>query len=199
MPLKNLEKIPWFAVVGALLILGMLLSANMPDFWLMTVPVLLTQALLYLCFGYAFMRGHIEQGFAVFLMSLVWLLMQIGLLAFAQSGILWFVCLIQIALAYLFFTGYKLKFAGSGRTTWTYAGLWVTFVYGLAKMWMSFSTGGTLASVPLWGLAIALLCFGYIIEPVEKSWAVPLQAIATLIALIAVFGAAGQGLQLLTP
>jgi len=197
--LKDLEKIPWFAVVGAIVILSLLLNAGSADVTLM-VPSYLTQAFLYLALGYAFMRGHTGQGFTVFLMAAVWLLTNILIwsnLGSLLSASLWLLCIMQLALVYMFFTGKSLKFAGEGGVQWTYAGLWLIFVFGLGKIWLALSQGATLAQIPLWGVGVLLLSLGYIVEPVEKSWATPFKLIGCLLAVVSGLTIAGSGLQLL--
>lgn len=198
MPLKDLEKVPWFAVVGVLVILNMLIVQQSADFMSVVVPTYMMQAFLYFAFGYAFLKGHTEQGFSVFLMALIWLLANILVWSNMQATVwLWLLFLAQLFLVYMFFTGQKLKFAGSGGVTWTYAGLWVVFIFGLGKFIVGLSSGLTLAQMPLWGLGILLLSFGYIIKPVEDDWAVPLQAIGCLLALVSALTLTAPGLQLL--
>lgn len=198
MSLKSLEKIPWFAVAGFLVILNMLLVSQSGDFMNVVVPSYLTQAFLYIALGYGFLRGHTEQGFAVFLMAGVWLLMNILLWSNVASAVsLWLLFIVQLALIYMFFTGQTIKFAGSGGTIWTYAALWIVFLFGLGKLWIGLSSGLTLAQMPLWGLGILLMSFGYIVEPVQKEWSTPLQAIGCLLALISALTLTSPGLQLL--
>jgi len=194
----TLKKIPWFAVVGVAVILNMLLVQQSPNFMAVVVPAYLSQAFLYIALGYAFMRGHTEQGFAVFLMAGVWLLVNVLVWSNAEvSAWLWIFCLIQLALIYMFFTGKKIRFAGSGGVTWTYAALWLVFIFGLSKFIIGLSSGMTLAQIPLWGLGVLLVSFGYIVEPVEKEWGLPFQLIGTLLALISAFTLTAPGLQLL--
>jgi hypothetical protein len=196
--LKDLEKIPWFAVAGALVIINLLIVSQSADFMNVVVPSYLTQAFLYIALGYGFMRGHTEQGFAVFLMAGVWLLTNILLWSNAANATwLWLFFIVQLGLIYMFFTGKKIKFAGSGGVTWIYAALWVVFLFGLGKLLIALSSGMTLAQLPLWGLGILLMSFGYVVEPVEKSWATPLQAIGCLLAIISALTLTTPGLQLL--
>jgi hypothetical protein len=194
----TLKKIPWFAVVGVLVILNMLLVQQSPNFMAVVVPAYLSQAFLYIALGYAFMRGHTEQGFAVFLMAGVWLLVNVLVWSNAEvSAWLWIFCLVQLALIYMFFTGKKIRFAGSGGITWTYAALWLVFIFGLSKFIIGLCSGMTLTQIPLWGLGVLLVSFGYIVEPVEKEWGLPFQLIGTLLALISAFTLTAPGLQLL--
>jgi hypothetical protein len=194
----TLKKIPWFAVVGVLVILNMLLVQQSPNFMAVVVPAYLSQAFLYIALGYAFMRGHTEQGFAVFLMAGVWLLVNVLVWSNAEvSAWLWIFCLVQLALIYMFFTGKKIRFAGSGGITWTYAALWLVFIFGLSKFIIGLCSGMTLTQIPLWGLGVLLVSFGYIVEPVEKEWSLPFQLIGTLLALISAFTLTAPGLQLL--
>jgi hypothetical protein len=196
--LKDLEKIPWFAVAGALVIVNLLMVSQSTDFMSVVVPSYLTQAFLYIALGYGFLRGHVEQGFTVFLMAGVWLLTNILLWSnVANVALLWLFFIMQLALIYMFFTGQNIKFAGIGGITWTYAALWVVSLFGLGKLIIGLSSGMTLAQLPLWGLGILLMSFGYIIEPVEKSWSTPLQAIGCLLALISALTLTAPGLQLL--
>lgn len=198
MSLKDLEKIPWFAVAGALVIVNLLMVSQSTDFMSVVVPSYLTQAFLYIALGYGFLRGHVEQGFTVFLMAGVWLLTNILLWSnVANVALLWLFFIMQLALIYMFFTGQNIKFAGIGGITWTYAALWVVSLFGLGKLIIGLSSGMTLAQLPLWGLGILLMSFGYIIEPVEKSWSTPLQAIGCLLALISALTLTAPGLQLL--
>lgn len=198
MSLRDLEKIPWFAVAGALVIINLLMVSQSADFMNHVVPSYLTQAFLYIALGYGFLRGHVEQGFTVFLMAGVWLLTNILLWSnVANVVLLWLLFIVQLALIYMFFTGQNIKFAGSGGITWTYAALWVVFLFGLGKFIIGLSSGMTLAQMPMWGLGILLMSFGYIIEPVEKSWATPLQVIGCLLALISALTLTAPGLQLL--
>ena len=194
----TLKKIPWFAVVGVLVILNMLLVQQSQNFMAVVVPAYLSQAFLYIALGYAFMRGHTEQGFAVFLMAGVWLLVNVLVWSNAEvSAWLWIFCLIQLALIYMFFTGKKIRFAGSGGVTWTYAAVWMVFIFGLSKFIIGLCSGMTLTQIPLWGLGVLLVSFGYIVEPVEKEWGLPFQLIGTLLALISAFTLTAPGLQLL--
>lgn len=196
--MKDLKKIPFFAVAGVLVIINMLLVQQSSDFMNVVVPTYLSQAFLYIAFGYAFMRGHTEQGFAVFLMSLDWLLMNILIWSNVEATVwLWLLFLGQLALIYMFFTGKQLKFAGSGGQVWTYAGLWIVFIFGLGKLIIGLCNGLTLVQMPLWGLGILLMSFGYIIQPVEDDWAAPLQLIGLLLALISALTLTTPGLQLL--
>jgi hypothetical protein len=96
----------------------------------------------------------------------------------------------------MFFVDKSLRFAGGGGTTWTYAAVWVVFIFGLGKLLVGLS-GVTLAQLPLWGLGVLLMSFGYIIEPVEKSWSTPLQAIGCLIAVISALSLTAPGLELI--
>jgi hypothetical protein len=194
----TLKKIPWFAVVGVAVFVNMLLVQQSPNFMAVVVPAYLSQAFLYIALGYAFMRGHTEQGFAVFLMAGVWLLVNVLVWSNAEvSAWLWIFCLVQLALIYMFFTGKKIRFAGSGGITWTYAALWLVFIFGLSKFIIGLSSGMTLTQIPLWGLGVLLVSFGYIVEPVEKEWSLPFQLIGTLLALISAFTLTAPGLQLL--
>jgi hypothetical protein len=194
----TLKKIPWFAVVGVAVFVNMLIAQQSQNFMAVVVPVNLSQAFLYIALGYAFMRGHTEQGFAVFLMSGVWLLENVLVWSNAEvSAWLWIFCLIQLALIYMFFTGKKIRFAGSGGVTWTYAALWLVFIFGLSKFIIGLCSGMTLTQIPLWGLGVLLVSFGYIVEPVEKDWGLPFQLIGTLLALISAFTLTAPGLQLL--
>jgi hypothetical protein len=196
--LKDLEKVPWFAVAGVMVILNMLLVSSSADFMNVVLPAYLTQAFLYIAMGYAFMRGHIEQGFNVFLMGAVWLLENILIWGNVVSAVsMWLLFIVQLYLIYTFFTGHKLKFAGGGGESWTYASLWIVFLFGLGKLWISLNAGAILTQLPLWGLGILLMSFGYIIEPVEKSWSTPLQAIGCLLAIVSALTLTTPGLQLL--
>jgi hypothetical protein len=195
---STLKKIPWFAVVGVAVFVNMLIAQQSQNFMAVVVPAYLSQAFLYITLGYAFMRGHTEQGFAVFLMSCIWMLENVLVWSNAEvSAWLWIFCLIQLALIYMFFTGKKIRFAGSGGITWTYAALWMVFIFGLSKFIIGLSSGMTLAQIPLWGLGVLLVSFGYIVEPVEKEWGLPFQLIGTLLALISAFTLTAPGLQLL--
>jgi len=196
--LKDLEKVPWFAVTGVMVFLNMLMVSQSSNFMDVVVPAYGSQAFLYIAMGYAFMRGHTEQGFNVFLMADVWLLENIliwGNVASAMS--MWLLFIVQLYLIYTFVTGQKLKFAGGGSESWTYASLWIVFLFGLGKLWISLSAGATLTQLPLWGLGILLMSFGYIIEPVEKSWSTPLQAIGCILAIVSALTLTTPGLQLL--
>jgi hypothetical protein len=196
--LKDLEKVPWFAVAGVMVILNMLLVSSSADFMNTVLPAYLTQAFLYIAMGYAFMRGHTEQGFNVFLMGAVWLLENILIWGNVVSAVsMWLLFIVQLYLIYTFFTGQKLKFAGGGSESWTYASLWIVFLFGLGKLWISLTAGATLTQLPLWGLGILLMSFGYIIEPVEKSWSTPLQAIGCILAIVSALTLTTPGLQLL--
>jgi hypothetical protein len=196
--LKDLEKVPWFAVAGVMVILNMLLVSSSADFMNVVLPAYLTQAFLYIAMGYAFMRGHTEQGFNVFLMADVWLLENILIWGNVVSAVsMWLLFIVQLYLIYTFFTGHKLKFAGGGGESWTYASLWIVFLFGLGKLWISLNAGAILTQLPLWGLGILLMSFGYIIEPVEKSWSTPLQAIGCLLAIVSALTLTTPGLQLL--
>ena len=196
--MKDLEKIPWFAIAGAMVIINMLMISQSANFISTVVPAYLTQAFLYIALGYGFLRGHTEQGFAVFLMSGVWLLMNILVWSNVASAFsFWLLFMVQLLLIYMFFTGQKIKFAGGGGISWTYAALWLVFLFGLGKLWIGLSAGMTLAQIPLWGLGILLMSFGYIVDPVEKTWSTPLQAIGCLLALISALTLTTPGLQLL--
>jgi hypothetical protein len=196
--LKDLEKVPWFAIAGVMVILNMLLVSSSADFMNVVLPAYLTQAFLYIAMGYAFMRGHTEQGFNVFLMGAVWLLENILIWGNVVSAVsMWLLFIVQLYLIYTFFMGQKLKFAGGGGESWTYASLWIVFLFGLGKLWISLTAGATLTQLPLWGLGILLMSFGYIIEPVEKSWSTPLQAIGCILAIVSALTLTTPGLQLL--
>jgi hypothetical protein len=176
----------------------MLLVSSSADFMNVVLPAYLTQAFLYIAMGYAFMRGHTEQGFNVFLMGAVWLLENILIWGNVVSAMsMWLLFIAQLYLIYTFFTGHKLKFAGGGGESWTYASIWIVFLFGLGKLWISLTAGATLAQLPLWGLGILLMSFGYIIEPVEKSWSTPLQAIGCILAIVSALTLTTPGLQLL--
>jgi len=54
--LKSLEKVPWFAILGVLVIINLLIVQQAPNFMSVVVPAYLTQAFLYISLGYAFMR-----------------------------------------------------------------------------------------------------------------------------------------------
>ena len=199
--MQDLEKIPYFAIVGVVLILSMLLyCTNQPNFSSQILPTYLTQALVYIAFGYAFMKGHQRQGFIVFLMALDWLMMQILIwsnIGAALTASLWILCLFQLLLAYYFFTGKSLKFAGEGGQVWAYAGLWLVFAFGIGKLWVLWATAQTLVALPFWGLGIALISFGYILQPVEEEWSLPLKLIGLLLAVIAAFTVQAPGLTLI--
>ena len=195
--LKDLEKVPWFAVTGVMVVLNMLLVSQSTNFMEVVVPAYLSEAFLFVSMGYAFMRGHTEQGFNVFLMASVWLLDNILIWGNVASAIsLWLLFIVQLYLVYTFFTGQKLKFAG-GSESWTYASIWLVFLFGLGKLWISLSAGATLAQIPLWGLGVLLMSFGYIIQPVEKSWSTPIQAVGCLLTIVSALTLTTPGLQLL--
>jgi hypothetical protein len=195
--LKDLEKVPWFAVTGVMVVLNMLLVSQSANFMEVVVPAYLSEAFLFVSMGYAFMRGHTEQGFNVFLMASVWLLDNILIWGNVASAIsLWLLFIVQLYLVYTFFTGQKLKFAG-GSESWTYASIWLVFLFGLGKLWISLSAGATLAQIPLWGLGVLLMSFGYIAEPLEKSWSTPIQAVGCLLTIVSALTLTTPGLQLL--
>jgi hypothetical protein len=196
--LQDLEKVPWFAVSGVMVVLNMLLTSQSPNFMEVVVPAYLSEASVFVSMGYAFMRGHTEQGFNVFLMGAVWLLENILIWGNVASAIsLWLLFIVQLYLVYTFFTGQKLKFAGGGSESWTYASIWLVFLFGLGKLWISLSAGATLAQIPLWGLGVLLMSFGYIIQPVEKSWSTPIQAVGCLLTIVSALTLTAPGLQLL--
>jgi hypothetical protein len=195
--MKSLEKVPWFAVAGILVVVNLLMVRQSGDFMNVVVPSYLTQALLYIALGYGFLREHASQGFTVFLMAGDWLLTTILVWnGVANAAVLWLLFMVQLALAFMFFTNYKLKFAGDGGATWTHAAVWLVFLFGLGKLFVGLA-GTTLAQMPLWGLGILLMSFGYIIKPVEKDWATPIQAIGCLIAAVSALTLTAPGLQLL--
>jgi hypothetical protein len=196
--LNDLEKVPWFAVTGVMVFLNMLMVSQSSNFMDVVVPAYGSQAFVYIAMGYAFMRGHTEQGFNVFLMGAVWLLENILIWGNVASAVsMWLLFIVQLYLLYTFVTGQKLKFAGGGSESWTFASLWIVFLFGLGKLWISLSAGATLAQLPLWGLGVLLMSFGYIIQPVEKSWSTPLQAIGCLLTIVSALTLTTPGLQLL--
>jgi hypothetical protein len=73
----------------------------------------------------------------------------------------------------------------------------MVFIFGLSKFIIGLCSGMTLTQIPLWGLGVLLVSFGYIVEPVEKEWGLPFQLIGTLLALISAFTLTAPGLQLL--
>jgi hypothetical protein len=200
MSMKSLEQIPWFSVAGAVLLVSLFLfTSTLSNFMTELVPIYLTEALLFIVFGYALMRGHTEDSFTVFLMACVWLLDQILCWSNIGAGLsasLWFLAAIQIVLAYLFLTKYKLKFANVGGEAWTYAALWVIFLFGVAKLWLNLSYGTAIAQMPIWGISIAILSFGYIIKPLSKDAGVTMQAIGALLAVFSALTIGGAGLLL---
>lgn len=199
MSLKSLEEIPWFAVVGVVLLASMFINAP-ANIMEAELPRYLTQALLYIVLGWAFLKGYTKQGFTVFLMAGVWLLMQILCWAGIGSSLsasLWLLCIAQVGLTYAFFTNYPIKFAGvGGGSTWSYAALWVIFLFAVGKLWISVAYGTQSVQTPLWGIAILLLSSGYIVEPVEKQWATPLKAIGTLLAVVSALTISGAWLSI---
>ena len=197
MSMKSIENWPWFAILGVLVILNMLLTQQGPDFTATVLPAYLSQAFLFIALGYGFYREHTTQGFAVFLMGLIWLLQNVLLWSNAEvTAWLWLTFLVQLMLIYFFFTGKKLKFAGESSLPWTYAALWVVFITGLAKFLIGLSAG-MMAQIPLWGLGVLLVSFGYIIKPVEQSWSAPFKLIGTLLCLVSAFTLTTPGLNLL--
>ncbi|MEM2534135.1 MAG: hypothetical protein QXK12_08960, partial [Candidatus Nezhaarchaeales archaeon] len=82
--MKSIENWPWFAILGVLVILNMLLTQQGPDFMATVVPAYLSQAFLFIALGYGFHREHTTQGFAVFLMGLIWLLQNVLLWSNAE-------------------------------------------------------------------------------------------------------------------
>ena len=198
---RQLEKIPYFAIVGGVLILSMLLyCTDQPNFASQILPTYTTQALVYIAFGYVFLRGHQNQGFIAFLMALDWLMMQILIwsnLGAALTASLWILFVFQLLLVYYFFTGKILQFAGQGGQVWAYAGLWLTFAFGIGKLWVLWAAAQTLVALPFWGLGVALISLGYILQPVEEEWSVPLKLIGLLLAVIAAFTVQAPGLRLM--
>lgn len=186
-----------FAIPGVMLIINILLNAANLDVALV-VPVYLKQAIVYFALAYAFLRGYEGQGFTVFLMSAVWLLANILIWSGVTNSILmWLLLLAQLFLLYRFFTHEEIRFAGSGGSAWTYAAVWIVFIFGAARLLMVFSGGITIAQVPLWGLGVLLISLGYIIRPIEEGWSAPLQVVGALLTVISGLTASGLALQLM--
>jgi len=183
--MKDLEKIPWFAILGVLLFLNMFVmhSSDVASLF----PAYMSAMLFFIGLGYGFMSEHKSQGFAVFLMGLIWLLQNVMLWSNSEAGVwLWLTFLVQLLLTYYFFTGKTLKFAGEAGLPWTYAALWIVFITGLAKLLTGLSAGA-LAQIPLWSIGVLLVAFGYVIKPAEDDWAAPLQLIGTILCLVSAF------------
>jgi hypothetical protein len=201
----EIRRIPYFAIVGALLLLSLLMyTTGLSGFMEVLVPTYLTEALLFIAIGLSYMKGgYGEPGFNLFLMSGVWLLNQIlhwggvwsaGGNATAGS-LMWILALVQLGLAYCVFTDTEILDVGGSGETWGHAAVWLVFLFGLSKLLLNLGLGAQpLAAMPLWGLGALILSLGYILEPVDDEISGYAALIGTLIMAYAALTVGGAGL-----
>jgi hypothetical protein len=203
----NVEKIPFFAIAGLMLLLSMFLytTAN-ANFTNVILPTYLTQALVYIALGYAVMRGHGKAGFTIFLMSLLWLFNQIlwwGNSTFVMPTnpylpmVTWGTFLGQGLLAVMFFRGKNLKYVPNASSPgWPYASYWVLMLYGFAKLVLVWSN--PLFQMSMWSVSILLISFGYVVHGAgKKQFALAFIVIGVLLAAASALTINTSGLSLM--
>jgi len=196
---KSTLKMPYFAVVGAFVILSMLLyCTNADGFTEILFPTYMTEAIVFFALNQALQkRLSAKQGFTVFLMSCIWLLNQIlhwsGMWPKAPdmlAACTWILLIIQLALAYSFFAGADLIGAlgfraGGDGATWKQMALWMLLLFAVAKTLLNLAGSFMLA---LWGIAVALLAAGALMKSEIAM------AAGTALAAIVALGIGGSGL-----
>ncbi len=195
MSLKSigLDDIPWFAIVGAAILASFFMyKITVTDFSSYILPIYLTEALMFIGFGYAILRKHENAGgFTIFLMAMMWLMNQILTWSGAGSSInLWILCGLEILFSASFFLNKPLlKYFSTKGKEWTYAGYWLIFIFAVAKVWINY----TLAlPFGFWGIAVLLVSFGYILQPVKKEYGGIMALIGTLLALFVALALGSQ-------
>lgn len=203
----GVDRIPWFAIPGALLILSLLMyTTSQAGFMEILVPTYLTEALLFICIGLTFCKevdfGH--KSIELFLMSGVWLLNQIlhwggawGRSPTMLGTICWILLLMQLYLAYLVYTGGDLfGIKGlNGGAVWGDAAVWLILLFGLGKLLLNLAYGAPLTgAMPLWGLGAVILSLGYALSIVEDEVGGYLALFGTLVMAYAALTIGGPGL-----
>jgi len=200
---RELEGIPWFTVVGALSLTGLLLhAANTPEFLSTLLPSYLTEFLLFVALGLELSgltgRRFNEPGRHTLIagMTAAWFLNQ-AVHWFWPSGfkviLMWGLAGAQAFLAYRFFTGEGLDLGFSFPLDLS-LGLLTFFALGKVVL------NAALNPLFLWGVAVLLVCLGHLLPRHgyrERSIQF-LPAAGTLLAAWAAFTIQGPGLSLLT-
>jgi hypothetical protein len=199
----KINNIPYYAIAGILLLVSMFLyTLSNSGFWTFILPTYATEALLFLALGFAFWTSFKKSGFTVFLMSLVWLLNQIfnwtGLssIGMALTFAAWLLLLVQAGLTGFFFMDKPIKFFDFQSNAWPYASGFILLVYGFAKMYLDFVFATPIMWL-IWGMAITLITFGYIIRTKSADGSAALQILGLLLAVVSAFAIQGSGLTLL--
>jgi hypothetical protein len=199
----KIQNIPYYAIAGLLLIVSMLLyTLSNAGFWTFIFPTYLTEALLFAALGFAFWTSFKKSGFTVFLMSLVWLLNQIfnwtGLssIGSALTFAAWLLLLVQIGLTGFFFMDKPIKFFDFQSNAWPYASAFILLIYGFAKMYLDYVLVLPVMWL-IWGMAITLITFGYVIRTKSADGSAALQIFGLLLAVVSAFAVQGSGLTLL--
>lgn len=194
----KLQDIPYYAIAGLMLLLSMLIyTTRQPDFASYILPTYLTEALLFFVLGFAFWKSFKKNGFTVFIMALMWLFNQMlwwgGASSTSLTVGLWLLLLVQAVLAGLFFTDHPIKYLDFASDAWPYASGFVLLLFSVAKMYLNISLNAPIMFF-LWGLAIGLISFGYIIRPKAKEYSAAIQVLGLLFAVVSAFAIGGSGL-----
>ncbi|HDO41698.1 MAG TPA: hypothetical protein ENH03_02220 [Candidatus Bathyarchaeota archaeon] len=202
--IKELNSIPWFAVIGGLVILSMLLyTVEAPDFMQILLPTYVSEALLFIALGYVAMKKKTGAGFAVFLMACAWLLNQMlhwaGLWPKAPDFLtasLWSLFIAQLILAYVVFTDARINFGSvASSSAWVYVATWIVFLFAAGKLWICLGLNNFMWH--MWGVGIAVLSLGYIVEPADKTISAFLKIAGTILATYMALAIGGSGLTLI--
>jgi hypothetical protein len=205
--LKTLEDVPWFICIGLILTVNLALNllldlaGSQAMLWTL-LPSVLTQAILYLAVGYVLRTGKYKESFKVFLMSVVFAISNLivwrNVTEAAMVPSMWILFLVQLALAGIIFTNYKISyFSGSG--TWVYATVFVILTASIGGAWVNITGPQVYLQQALWAIAVTATGFGFIVKPADKDKQIStgLYVIGLAVALIAAFALAGPALRLL--
>jgi hypothetical protein len=194
-----LVKIPYFSIIGFLALLAAVLAAPFPSG--MVLPSLLSECAVFVVLGVALMRES-KNAFPVFLMALVLILGQVlvwesaGVVGLASGGLvagLWLLFLVQMGLAVVYLTNYKLP-GGIKGEVFSSVVVWVILIFSFAQLVLGRSGWD-------WGLAIVFVSIGAIGTTLKsedaRGYGTIIEVIGVLLALVVVFVAHGVILSLI--
>lgn len=193
-------KIPYFLAAGFVLIVSMMLyTVRYASFLTFLLPIYLTEFLAFLVLDLATWDKFKKGSFIAFLMPCFWFLNQVLTWTVSNSTIpIWLIFVAQIGLIAVFLMGLV-----DTSETWTYAGGIVMLFFGVAKAAIDILVLGVASNtgimMVLWGFAIALMSFGYVLRPVSKRVSDGIQLVGVLFAIISALAIQNGGLGVLVP
>ena len=187
---EMLAKVPWFILLGVILILNVGLNTQALQVRIVNA---ISQVLLYFVVGYLLYEKSKKAqagSFNAFLMTGVFVLSTL-ITWFSPSTQLLSISIWALFIAQVFLAGatalryHPVKSLGTS-STWHYAVLLVIMILAIAGVWIHLIHLGYSQGL-LWNMAVAILSFSYLMKKANTNMASFMQLASILIAVFAAF------------